>query len=131
MCLGINVYLLIFCSYICLQEDDPLVADVPHHVKIGDDKEYFSSEKFKIFIPITFVRPDASRTSNTQSGDTESCSHSENVHVPTKPGEVNNPHNFVVGSAVQYLDTEHYGVIKWIGTLQGAKPLYAGVEMVS
>ena len=51
--------------------------------------------------------------------------------MPTKDGKISNPHNFVVGSAVQYLDTEQYGVIKWIGTLQGTKAPYAGVEMVS
>ena len=44
--------------------------------------------------------------------------------------ESNNPHNLGVGSAVQYRNSDQYGVIKWIGTISGSKDLYAGVEMV-
>ena len=52
--------------------------------------------------------------------------------MPIKAGEVGNPYNFVVGSAVKhyYHNSEHYGVIKWIGTLEGSKETFAGVEMV-
>ena len=78
-----------------------------------------------IFLPITYVRPDTS----IKSRDTDSHSHSENI-IPTKADEVNNPHNLVVGSAVQYHNTKQYGIIKWIGTLQGTNKTFAGVEMV-
>ena len=81
-------------------------------------------------MPIVFVKPDTTRSSDTHSGIKDTYSHSENVDIPTKAGEVNNPHKLVVGSEVQYLNTEHYGVIKWIGTLPGVKQPYAGVEMV-
>lgn len=40
-----------------------------------------------------------------------------------------NPHNLAVGSFVKYLD--HYGVIRWIGTLLGDTKVQAGVEMVN
>ena len=51
--------------------------------------------------------------------------------MTTTAGESNNPHDLVVGSAVQYIDHEQYGIIKWIGTLSGIPEVtYAGVEMV-
>ena len=90
--------------------------------------EYFSSDKSKVFLPITHVKLDTTRSSDAQSDNTES--HSENVHIPAKAGDGSNPYNFVVGSAVQYLYTGQYGVIKWIGTLERSKVTFAGVEMV-
>ena len=51
--------------------------------------------------------------------------------MPTTVGGGNNPHDLVVGSAVQYLDHKQYGIIKWIGTLSDVPEVtYAGVEMV-
>ena len=106
------------------------MADIPYRINIREDKQLFSSKKSKIFLPITFVQPDTSISNDRHSGDKDTRSHTENVHVPTKAGEVNNPHNLVVGSAVRYLNTEQYGVIKWMETLSSAKTPYAGVEMV-
>ena len=88
----------------------------------------FSSEKSKIFLPITFVRRDTSISQNRHSGDKD---HIETAHghgVPTSKVD-GNSQNLVVGSAVQFLDKQ-YGVIKWIGTLPGGDKTYAGVEMV-
>ena len=101
------------------------MADIPHCVKIGKDEELFSS---KVFIPITYVKLDTSRSNNAHSDS----HHSENIQLPTKPGEVINPYNLVVGSAVQYHyhNFEHRGVIKWIGNLQGSEETFAGVEIV-
>ena len=108
-----------------------MIADIPHRINIREDKQFFSSKKLKIFLPITFVQPDTSISTDRHSGDKDARSHTENVHISTKAGKVSNPHNLIVGSAVQYLDTEQYGVIKWIGILPGAdKVMYAGVEMV-
>lgn len=41
-----------------------------------------------------------------------------------------NPYNLGVGSAVEFLDLEQYGVIKWIGNIPGSKEIFAGLEMV-
>ena len=79
-----------------------------------------SSDKSKIFLPVDIIRLDTSRGSDTRSGDKDGYSDSENVE---------NPYNFIVGSAVQYLEFR-YGVIKWIGDLPGVKSLYAGIEVV-
>ena len=106
---------------------------IPHEVKIKEDKEFFPSEKFKVFLPITFVIPNTSRNrdkDDKNSGDKDAVGHSENIHVPTTVSKTNNPHNLVVGCTVQYMDSEQYGVIKWIGVLPGTKDTYAGVEMV-
>lgn len=106
-----------------------IAADVPYHIMIEKDREYFSSKKTKIFLPIGLVRQDTSRSSNTGPHDKYGHSDSANVQIPTKSDEVNNPYNLVVGSSVQYLPS-NYGVIKWIGTLPGVKLPYAGLEMV-
>ena len=98
---------------------------------IKEDELHFSSKKSKIFLPIDCVQLDTSICSDTHSGDKYSHSHSENVHMPTKASKAANSHDLAVGSAVQYLNTGQYGVIKWIGTLPpGAGVTYAGVEMV-
>ena len=118
-------------DFFCIQDSGISIADIPYHVKIEGDEEQFSSDKSKIFLPITYVTPDTSRSNVTQSGDADNCSHSEYVHMPTKTGGVSNPFDLTVGSAVQYLlKSEQYGVIKWIGTLSGSKETFAGVEMV-
>ena len=89
---------------------------------IKEDELHFSSKKSKIFLPIDCVQLDTSISSDT---------HSENVHIPTKASEAATSHDLAVGSAVQYLNTGQYGVIKWIGTLPGGpRATYAGVEMV-
>ena len=89
---------------------------------------HFSSKKSKIFLPIDYVELDTSIGSDIHS---DNHGHSENVHITTTAGESNNPHDLVVGSAVQYIDHEQYGIIKWIGTLSGIPEVtYAGVEMV-
>ena len=44
--------------------------------------------------------------------------------------ESHNPYNLEVGSAVQYMDFNQYGVIKWIGTISDSRDVYAGIEMV-
>ena len=41
-----------------------------------------------------------------------------------------NPHNLGVGSTIQYMDFNQYGVIKWIGSIPGSKEIFAGLEMV-
>lgn len=105
-------------------------TNIPHQVKIKEDKEYFPSEKSKVFLPITFVIPDTSRNRDRNSSDKDAVGHSESVHMPTTTSKATNPHNLIVGSAVQYMDSEQYGVIEWIGTLPGTKDTYAGVEMV-
>lgn len=92
-----------------------------------EDEEYFSSKKKKLFLPISYVRLDTSKSSDAHTADENTSSHSENNHVPTK---LDNPYNLDVGSAVQYLNTEQYGIIKWIGNLKDTKLPYAGVEMV-
>ena len=101
-----------------------MIANFPNHVIIREDEQHFTSKTSKIFLPVAFVEPDTSRNSGPNCDDKDSCSHSENVSMP------GNPHNFVVGSSVRYLNSEYYGVIKWIGSLPGVKATYAGVEMV-
>ena len=107
-----------------------MITNIPHQVKIKEDKEYFSSEKSKIFLPITYVMKDTSRKRDINSGDKDAVGHREDVHMSATASKANNPHNLIVGSAVQYMDFEQYGVIKWIGTIPGTKDTYAGVEMV-
>ena len=98
---------------------------------IREDKLQFSSKKSKLFLPIDCVQPDTSISSDTHSDDNDSHSHLENVHTLTEASEAASSHDLVVGSAVQYLNTGQYGIIKWIGTLPGgARATYAGVEMV-
>ena len=56
-----------------------------------------------------------------------------NVFTPSHSSiskEEQNPHNLTVGSAVQQGNPPNYGVIKWIGKLNGIEKLQAGVEMV-
>ena len=90
---------------------------------------HFSSKKSKIFLPTNYVQLDTTIGSDTHSDD---YSHSKDVPMTTTAGESNsNPHDLVVGSAVQYIGHEQYGIIKWIGTLSDIpKVTYAGVEMV-
>ena len=90
---------------------------------------HFSSRKSKIFLPIDNVELDTTIDSDTHSDD---YGHSEDVPMTTTAGESNsNPHDLVVGSAVQYIGHEQCGIIKWIGTLSGIPEVtYAGVEMV-
>ena len=112
----------------CAQEDNLSIADIPHCVKIKEDSEYFSSKKSKIFLPIGFVEQDtfiSSKSSDAHSVSNNACSHPVNTHVPIKASC-----NLAVGSAVQCINKEQYGVIRWIGTLPGDKATYAGVEMV-
>ena len=46
--------------------------------------------------------------------------------------QLQNPHNFEVGSTVRHGVPGRYGVIKWIGILpNNQKVAYAGLEMVS
>ena len=90
---------------------------------------HFSSKKSKIFLPIDYVELDTTIDSDTHSGN---YSHSKDVPMTTTAGEGNNnQHDLVVGSAVQYIGHEQYGIIKWIGTLSNIPEVtYAGVEMV-
>ena len=81
----------------------------------------------KIFLPITYVRRDTSRSSVIHSGDNDDNTHSRDVHMLFK---ADNPYNLVVGSAVQLNNTKQYGVIRWIGTLPDYKTPYAGIELV-
>ena len=98
---------------------------------IREDESQFSSKESMIFLPISYVQLNTSISSDTHSDDSSSHSHLENIHMPTNASEAANSHDLVVGSPVQYLNTEQYGVIKWIGTLPGGtKATYAGVEMV-
>ena len=100
------------------------------------------SNKSKVVLPLSLVNPATSQSSDTHSGDVsittsrssvthsgdkDGRDHRENVHMPSKN---NNPYNFVVGSAVQLMNMGQYGIIKWIGTIQDTKMLYAGVELV-
>ena len=89
---------------------------------------HFSSEKSKIFLPIDYVELDTSVGSDTHS---DGYGHSEDVPITTTAGESNKAHDLVVGSAVQLIGHEQYGIIKCIGILSGIPEItYAGVEMV-
>ena len=118
----------VIITYVRIQDGGISIVDLPYHINIEEDKEHFSSDKSKVFLPITHVKLDTTRRSDAQSGNSEK--HSENGHIPTKAGDGSNPYNLVVGSAVEYLNTGQYGVIKWIGTLERSKGTFAGVEMV-
>ena len=98
---------------------------------IRENKLQLSSKKSKLFLPIDCVQLDTSISSDTHSDDNDSRSHLENVHTLTEASEAASSHDLVVGSAVQYLNTGQYGILKWIGTLSGGtRATYAGVEMV-
>ena len=51
-------------------------------------------------------------------------------HRGSVVASVINPHNFKVGSVVQYGNPPHCAVIRWIGHLSDKAGVFAGVEMV-
>ena len=93
----------------CIQEGDVSLDDIPGCIDFSKRRECFTPPKpFTVFLSISYVRRDSSRTNSTPSTDQNMLSRSGHNYLLTKGDKYISTHHSTVGSAVQYVCSKSY-----------------------